>query len=98
MVARKPLVIVDAVPRQLPPGDVLDVPGLLAPNREVLAIATGQTVFELADSPTTPSLAQVFLNGLKARYAVDYQIDGVVLTWLSPLLLESSDSIEVIFA
>lgn len=98
MAARLPVVVVDGVLYQLPPGDTLELPdssGSL--RREVLAIASNQFVFTLLAPPQPSDKTELYLNGIKAIYGVHFLVDGVLLEWLSPVLLEESDRLEVLY-
>jgi hypothetical protein len=65
-------------------------------TRELLAIADGQTVFTLAAIPTLPQLSRLFLNGVKATYAIDYTINSAQLTWLG-VALANDDELEIFY-
>ncbi len=53
-----------------------DLP-MITPESETLAISVlGQTAFSLSLRPLDPSTVQIFLNGVKLAYGVDYTIDG----------------------
>lgn len=60
----------------------------------------GQTVFTLPDRPLSPTTVQLFLNGVKLQYGVDYSLSGITsqtLTYSSisnPTLL-TTDILEV---
>lgn len=55
----------------------------------------GQTTFTLPKVARSPHLSELFVNGIKATYATEYTIDGVILTWRSSLVLEPSDEVEL---
>lgn len=63
-------------------------------------LAEGQTVFALPERPLSPTTVQLFLNGVKLQYGVDYSLSGItsqVLTYSgvsNPTLL-TSDILEV---
>lgn len=57
----------------------------------------GQTIFTLSDPPQFPQLSELYVNGVKAEYGSDYSISGVLLTWLSELILEPSDEVEIYY-
>lgn len=72
--------------------------GLDVGDRQLLTADTaGQTVFSLAIAPTEPEQTELFINGIKATYTTEYKIEGTTLTWLSPLQLDPTDEIEVIY-
>jgi hypothetical protein len=52
--------------------------------------------YTLPSAPTNPAVPQVFINGGKQTYGLDYNIIGAVLNWISPnLTLSANDTIEV---
>ena len=59
--------------------------------------ASGQAIFTLTDPATMPQLSGLYINGIRAKFAKDYGLDGVVLSWLNDLILDPSDDIEVYF-
>lgn len=68
-------------------------------RRDLLTVtANGQTVFQLQAIARYPDRSSVSLNGVKAVYGSDYLLDNSVLTWLSDVLLETSDSLEVLYS
>ena len=53
-------------------------------------------IYALPTTPADPSQVQVFVNGAKQVYGIDYTIVGTVLTWTSPNLdLSSIDILEI---
>jgi hypothetical protein len=66
-------------------------------TREILTIVPGNTVFTLSQIPANPHLSQLYLNGIKATFGIEYNINAAQLSWLSPLPLEPTDSLEVIY-
>ena len=53
-------------------------------------------IYALPTAPIDPSQVQVFVNGAKQVYGIDYTIVGTVLTWTSPNLdLSSIDILEI---
>ena len=53
-------------------------------------------IYALPTAPIDPSQVQVFVNGAKQVYGIDYTIVGTVLTWTSPNLdLSSIDLLEI---
>lgn len=71
-------------------------PGTNQPYEEVTITALGQTVFILSNNPD-PLTDQVFFNGEKMDNGVDYTIAGNALTWLSDIVLDSTDNLEIYF-
>jgi hypothetical protein len=67
------------------------------PRRDLFSVSDRQTVFALSAIPAAPHLVQLFLNGEKAVFGVDFMIDGVSLTWLCPILLNSEDTLELYY-
>jgi hypothetical protein len=65
-------------------------------TRELLAIVDGQTVFPLVAIPTSPHLSRLFLNGVKATYAIDYTLNSLQLTWLG-ITLSDNDELEIFY-
>lgn len=78
---------------------------LTSEKQEVLPVTVnGQTVFALSMRPLDPSTVQVFLNGVKLTYGVNYTITGStdqVLTYIpsvsNPVLL-TTDTVEVFYS
>jgi hypothetical protein len=65
-------------------------------RRDVLTVAeVGQTVFTLSATPVQPQLSELYVNGTKPTFSEDYSLDGPVLTWLSDIVLEPSDDMEI---
>jgi hypothetical protein len=67
---------------------------------EVLAISVdGQVSFTLSQTPPSPSVAMLFLNGQLREYGVtkDYTISGTTLTWNDPggLTLLTTDLLQI---
>lgn len=53
-------------------------PSLNSQKQETLTVATiGQTSFTLSARPNDPLAVQLFLNGVKLRYGVDYTVSGL---------------------
>ncbi len=51
---------------------------LVTPKQESLPVTVaGQTVFTLSVRPLDPTTVQMFLNGVKLRYGIDYSVGGV---------------------
>lgn len=64
---------------------------------EIIEVLTpSQTTWVLQQTPTNPGKSRFFVNGQKQRYAVDYQINGPVLTWQG-YALKSDWTIEVYY-
>jgi hypothetical protein len=62
----------------------------------VTLVYTPANNYALPISPVNPATVQVFINGGKQVYGLDYNIIGTVLNWISPnLTLSASDTIEV---
>jgi hypothetical protein len=57
--------------------------------------STNQKVFVLKNSPKFPQFVVVWLNGVKYDYLTDYNINQNIVTWLSPVVLESTDLFEI---
>jgi hypothetical protein len=78
--------------------DPLAHPSLVGSDiRELLPITiAGQTAFTLSTIPTIPHLSRLFLNGVKALYAVDYSINEVQLNWLG-VTLSDDDELEIFY-
>lgn len=67
-------------------------------KNETLAISPdGQTVFTLAEAPTTPETTLLTLNGQAREYITDFTISGTTLTWNDPggLTLKTTDTLLV---
>ena len=63
---------------------------------EILTAAThGQTVFTLLHTPLLPHLSELYINGVRARYGLQYIIDGTKLEWISGIVLETTDSVTI---
>lgn len=56
-----------------------------------------QTVFTLTFTPRTPSDVDFYLNAIKYEYLVDFTVSGTTLTWINPLVLDTSDRVEIIY-
>lgn len=50
--------------------------------------------FQLSNVPIQPDKSLLFVNGVKAFFGVDYNINGSILNWLSSLIVEQSDQID----
>jgi len=66
-------------------------------TRTVFTPSNGQTVFILAAVPALPHLSQLFLNGVKARFTLDYTINGAIINWQNRVQLGVSDEFEVFY-
>lgn len=67
-------------------------------NWERLAIATdNQGIFAVAIAPTKPQNSQVYLNGVKAVYSVDYNINGMIINWFGQPAIATTDYLEIYF-
>ena len=66
-------------------------------TRTVFTPSNGQTVFTLAAVPALPHLSQLFLNGVKARFTLDYTINGAIINWQNRVQLGVSDEFEVFY-
>lgn len=72
-----------------------DLAGTQTPITEELTISSnGQTAFTLAQTPYTISYVNLFLNGQRRRYLVDFTVSGTSLIWNDPggLTLKTTDS------
>lgn len=61
---------------------------LTSSKQEVLAVANAQTVFALTNRPLDPTTVQVYLNGVKLAYGVNYTVTGPtnqILTYIPTL-------------
>ncbi len=74
---------------------------LTSQKQELLTVSTaGQTVFNLSLRPLDPTAVQLYLNGVKLKYGVDYAVAGVtdqVLTYSpspSSPALQTTDVLE----
>lgn len=56
-----------------------------------------QAVFILPFVLPVPSRSRLYLNGIKYKYARDYQILDTVLTWLNPIQLDTNDTLEILY-
>lgn len=76
-----------------------DTPSSSQLNRQILLISTnGQTLFTLPHSPALPELSELYLNGVKTRFGIDFLIDNNTLQWLnSQLELEENDRFEFLY-
>lgn len=52
------------------------------------------TAFQLANVPVQPDKSLLFVNGVKAKFGTDYNVDGSILNWLSNLPFEPSDQVD----
>ena len=62
--------------------------------------ASGQTAFPLGTTITNPYKTQVFVNGIKMEYGVQYNFDGTnsVLNWINPnYILKTIYSLELLY-
>jgi hypothetical protein len=68
-------------------------------NQESLSISSnGQTSFSLSKRPLDPKSVQLFYNGVKQQYGVDYVVGGSTnqsLTLVSSILVSTLDVLEV---
>jgi hypothetical protein len=69
----------------------------LVMNRNVFTPSNGQTAFTLSGAPQNPSVTEMLINGVQARYAIDFMISGALLTWTGPYQLATDDSVEIYF-
>lgn len=74
-------------------GELLNVPARI--TLEVSEI--GQTLFALPFEPARLELSEFYVNGIKASYPSEYVINNMQLSWLSPLILEPGDELELIY-
>jgi hypothetical protein len=68
--------------------------------QDLIVITSGQTSFGLSISIANPYQTQMFINGLKAKYAVEYSFNGTgsVLNWVSTdYTLDTIDVIELLY-
>lgn len=66
-------------------------------NYEILTVqVAGQTNFTL-QALAPPQLTLLFVNGLKAGYAKDYLLNGVVITWIGIVRLDPEDFLEILY-
>lgn len=63
---------------------------------QVFIPTNNQITFNLSDIPIAPSRSRVYLNGLKQRFGVDYNINSNLLNWFDIPLI-SSYILEVYF-
>lgn len=69
-----------------------------APTQKTLTVLYyNQTVFTLGIQPSLPSATELFVNGIKYRYGVDYTLSGMTITWSGTPILLVTDIIDVIF-
>ena len=66
-------------------------------SRTVFTPSNGQTSFTLAAVPASPQLSYLFLNGVKARFILDYTINGAIVNWQNRVQLETSDEFEIFY-
>ena len=66
----------------------------LMEKRQILS--PNQSSWTLSESATNPGLSQLFVNGQKQQYAIDYQINGLIVTWLG-YALKSNWAIELYY-
>ena len=68
-----------------------------ASTYQVLTISSnGQTSFTLNSIPTNPNTSNLYLNGVKAIYSIDYTITGTTLTWTG-VRLNTSETLEIYY-
>jgi hypothetical protein len=63
-------------------------------NRETLL---GSGPWLLNQTPKSPQLSRLYLNGSKAFYVIDYVINGAIVTWLAAIPIESTDLLEIYY-
>lgn len=73
------------------------VAGNLTERADNFTPTNGQIAFNLSVTPVQPQLSKLFLNGVKAKFGTDYNINSSVLNWLSSIPLTSSDSLEILY-
>lgn len=85
-----------------PPDYIIDLLAQYFPRRseveegyqEHLSVSVpGQTQFTLANASAQPGNSKLYVNGVRARYGGTYTINGTVLTWLNPYVLDVNDSL-----
>jgi hypothetical protein len=80
---------VDLEPDEDEDGDVLRRTELFLPS-------PGQTTFLLLETPVSPELSVVYLNGIKSIFATEYVINTNILVW-NGVDLEPTDFLEIIY-
>lgn len=64
-------------------------------NYETLSATSNQTIFQLSSAPLQPAQSLLFINGVKANFGTQFNIDGSVLNWLDSFIaLDPADVIE----
>lgn len=66
-------------------------------RREILQAIAGQTVFNLQYTCSDPEQSYLAINGVQARYNIDYTIQGATLLWQGGYALDAGDSIEIAY-
>jgi hypothetical protein len=74
------------------------VPPSAVRSRQFLPVNTyGQTMFVLERSPKLPHLMDLYINGVRVTFGIDYIINSLLLQWLNRYPLDTDDLLEAIY-
>ena len=65
--------------------------GFNAKQESITVDTSGQTAFTLSLTPSDASLVEMFINGAKQEYGVDYSVSLAAVTYEGSLVLDSTD-------
>ncbi len=81
--------------------DVVDVifyrSGNAAPIQQTFIATPAQTLFYLGATSVLPYATEFFVNGIKNRFATDYNISGSTVTYLGTPILVAGDVVDIIY-
>jgi len=63
--------------------EIIAAAGIIAENLTAQLGAGGVTSFTLSNTPVTPQYSQLYYNGIKQIYGVNYTISGTTLMWIT---------------
>jgi len=69
--------------------------GSVIQAQEMVSVINGQTSIPLSQIPQSGSAVEMFVNGLKQTYGIDYSVSGTTVTWANAdFTLISTDIVE----
>jgi hypothetical protein len=88
---------VDEYPQSLIDYIDLQVGSITSSNYQDFITTANQTVFALPITPSAPSKTRVYLNGLKQKFGLDYNINASILNWISSQSLQNNYYLEIYY-
>ena len=71
---------------------------MIYPREPLPVTADGQTAFVLSIPPATAALLNLEVNGVAYNTPAAYTLSGTAVTWLSPFILRTTDSVYALYA